>query len=667
MWSDNQTRHDLINVQHLTRAVTSVVRAEHMLPVTIGIFGDWGSGKSSLMWMVEDELCDDEGTLCVTFNGWLFEGYEDAKAALMGTILDELISKRTLSAKTQDLAKKLFERVNWFRLMGMAGRNVLSFSLTGMPDISTLGETGSFLMEKAQGMDMQEAKDLADEAPGGRDNIRRTVREFRSDFAELLDKTEVDRLVVFIDDLDRCLPDTIIETLEAIRLFLFVDHTAFVIGADERLVEEAVKRRFPEVEGSKLDIGRDYLEKLVQVPVRIPPLGRIELETYINLLFAQLHLSEENIRALGEKLLTQDFSSIHEAGFSIQTAPELFEEVGAEMTDELREELALAHQISDVLASGLKGNPRQGKRFLNTLVLRIQMAETRGVELRRRVLAKLMLMEYLRPESFRLLAQWQAEQEGTPQELHALEAALREGEGKKVEPDEADGEGETSTARRSSSENDHNGQRDANLGPSEDGEKPSEEDQPSEIEVPRRAAAWLDNNWLRRWLLIDPPLSQEDLRPYFFFAREQVGVLGHQSQRLSRPAREVLELFLSPSDAETMQATERCANLSEGDAASVFQAFSDRVRRAEDLEGKADVLDVLLKLTEKRKELLGEVVAFLGSLGEEAVPIKVPLRLHRISRGTTAADVVESLIREWAASSRSSLAQASKNILQRRN
>src|SRR5690606_14735775 len=103
-------------------------------------------------------------------------------------------------------------------------------------------------------------------------------------------------------------------------------------------------------------------------------------------------------------------------------------------------DLALGEQISDVLAAGLEGNPRQVKRFLNALLLRMQMAEARGIELRKRVLAKVMVLEYLKPVRFEQLAQWQAEQEGEPVEVAALEASVRddaavtagEGEGPEV-------------------------------------------------------------------------------------------------------------------------------------------------------------------------------------------------------------------------------------------
>ena len=63
------------------------------------------------------------------------------------------------------------------------------------------------------------------------------MHAFREEFKELLEEADIDRLVVLVDDLDRCLPATSIETLEAIRLFLFVPRAAFVIAADEGMIE----------------------------------------------------------------------------------------------------------------------------------------------------------------------------------------------------------------------------------------------------------------------------------------------------------------------------------------------------------------------------------------------------------------------------------------------
>jgi len=87
MWNDKETDLDLLDFQHLTAGLLSIINDESLLPATIGVFGDWGSGKSSLLKMAHNELEKDENILCISFNGWLFEGYDDAKAALLETII----------------------------------------------------------------------------------------------------------------------------------------------------------------------------------------------------------------------------------------------------------------------------------------------------------------------------------------------------------------------------------------------------------------------------------------------------------------------------------------------------------------------------------------------------------------------------------------------------
>jgi predicted KAP-like P-loop ATPase len=97
---------------------------------------------------------------------------------------------------------------------------------------------------------LDDVKKRLAEALEGEENVCRSVRDFRADFGKLLEEAKRKTLVVFIDDLDRCLPDTIIATLKAIELFLFVSGTAFVIGADERPVPYTVRLRFPERSGT---------------------------------------------------------------------------------------------------------------------------------------------------------------------------------------------------------------------------------------------------------------------------------------------------------------------------------------------------------------------------------------------------------------------------------
>ncbi len=417
MWSDRESELDLLNVQHLVAAIETTVRADHLLPVTVGVFGDWGSGKSTVMNLAREALDKDQDMLCVHFNGWLFEGYEDAKAAILGTILDRLSEKEGLGEEAKKAIGALVKRVNWFRMAGLAGSAAMLAQ--GLPPEATVLAAG---LQAAPRL-----KEILKEAPEGEHEIRRTIRNFEKDFRGLLKTTEIRSVVVF-DDLDRCIPTTIMSTLEAIRLFVFVPGMAFVIAADERLVRRAVRQHFPDVivadpevqaNYPSSDLGREYLEKLIQVPVHVPPLSQAEIATYVNLLFAQLHLGKD-FPACCEKVRREMATSVGtEVVFSLQTAEEF---IGKALGEALAKDLSLAGQVGDVLSTSVHGNPRQTKRFLNTVLLRLQMAEARGVDLDRRLTAKLMLLEYFKPALFQTLGAWQAAQGGEPDEVRRLEA-----------------------------------------------------------------------------------------------------------------------------------------------------------------------------------------------------------------------------------------------------
>jgi hypothetical protein len=257
------------------------------------------------------------------------------------------------------------------------------------------------------------AKDALEKEPEKEaDEALSNIRQFREEFAEMLAKSDIKTLVVLIDDLDRCSPERIIENLEAIKLFLNVPQTAFVIGADRRVIRQAVAWRYREAlsageaggeDGHADRLVDDYLEKLIQIPYRLPRLSPSEIESYLTLLFCKRHLSATaygKVCAAAHKQRTGDRYTTFGRAHALAALKSENEACPSGLSEALSIGSSVASQITDVL----QGNPRQVKRFLNAFFLRKKLASVAkldGVE--DEVLVKLMLLEYAKPKLFEKL------------------------------------------------------------------------------------------------------------------------------------------------------------------------------------------------------------------------------------------------------------------------
>ena len=389
VWQDNETDVDLLGFHVHADLIRSVITDEKVLPVTVGVFGDWGGGKSSSMKMLQKDLSTDEypNVVCLYFNGWTFEGYEDAKSALLSSILIQLGEHKKFGPKAKEWVLKLLKRVRWMEVGKLAVKHVgvplAAAAMTGglaavpaaMAAVSAMpmGDSDSGGTEHAEGEPDINWSALIDANPGKPDLLG--VRKFRDEFLRMLEKTEISSLIVLIDDLDRCLPERLIETLEAIKLFVSVPKTAFVIGADPRIVRHAISTRYvkkqlhhlsseeaPDVRREEDSLVQDYLEKLIQVPYQLPRLSPSEIETYINLLACEKILGEEKmgvVLAAWKKARVQNIYAAFTAD-AIQSALGQ----GVDLPTALRDQLDWSTAVAPVITDGLKGNPRQVKRAL---------------------------------------------------------------------------------------------------------------------------------------------------------------------------------------------------------------------------------------------------------------------------------------------------------------
>lgn len=505
MWSDNHTDKDFLNFKCVADTAAELIIKANGHPLSLGVSGGWGVGKSSMLSLIAKSLeaKSESGQakyIFIDFNAWLYQGYDDARAALMDVIVRRLISHSDQSAGVIEKSKGLLRRVKWLRFAALTAGAAASLAL-GIPPLGLVGSVWSSSKNLLDGDISEEdvrtacetGKMVAAEStnlfqPKSDTSPPKEIQDLRVHLQETLSEMGV-TLVVFIDDLDRCLPSTSIATLEAIRLFLFLKNTAFIIAADDRMIRQAVRFHF---KGAELndDLVTNYFDKLIQVPLRVPPLGTQDVRAYLMLLYVEnssipYELKEEVRLAVCKQLAESWKGGRVDAAFmkkSISNCPE-----------DLKINLELADRLAPLMASSsqIAGNPRLIKRFLNTLAIRLSIAKAQGVSLDEGALAKMILFERCAAE-----------------EAHAeLIKRINESDtGKPVFLAESE--------------------RKISLG--EDVEK-----------LPLSG----DSDFIREWLALDPPLADMDMRAIIYVSREHMPIIT-PSDRLSSIAAEAMEALL---------------------------------------------------------------------------------------------------------------------------
>lgn len=450
MWHDNETTVDYVNFRLVAKACAELIRDTGGEPISIGISGGWGVGKSSLVRMVASELSPEQDAgeksavagnskfVVVTFNPWLYQGFEDARTALLQTVGDAVLEAAAQNAGLVDKAKSLVKRINFLRLAQLGGE-VAATLITGVP-VGLIGKSVEAGVDAWKSESVKDALASAKEVPGATKNLfedakpvslPREIQSFRKALEDLLDELDI-TLVVFVDDLDRCLPKTAISTLEAIRLLLFLRRSAFVIAADDAFIRGAVRVHFAGT-GLDDDVATNYFDKLIQVPLRVPRLGPNETKAYTALLFlerakrsGQLDVASfEAAKVHVEARLRETWT-----GKAVDLA--FLETLVPKEDTELLGLMGLAERLAPLLfsASTVQANPRLIKRFLNTVFLRKALAKPQNIDVDVQVLAKWHLLERCDETIANALAEKvSAENDGRISILHDAETIAKDQEG----------------------------------------------------------------------------------------------------------------------------------------------------------------------------------------------------------------------------------------------
>ncbi|MAZ31538.1 MAG: NTPase KAP [Thalassospira sp.] len=574
MWADIETSTDFLNFGETAELSADLINNPSMLPLSIGIFGGWGAGKSSLLNLVERKIEDQDDVLIVRFDAWLYQGFDDARAALMEVIAIKLAESTATDQTLLDKVHRLSKRVNYLRLAGLVADAGLAAATGGigfgvMTKSFEAGQrllTGDGTDEDADTLKkavksttkvFENSKQKEDEAL--RNSPQKQISAIREEYAEVLGALGK-RLIVFIDNLDRCLPRNAIHTLEAVRLFLFLPKTAFIVAADEDMIRHAVKEHYSDPTDRHVS---DYLDKLIQIPVRVPRLGVQEITAYLFMLFASSRgIADQDLEALRvflEKTLQASWKNepiTSEAAFSAL----------GDSPSEIKADFDLAARLAPILAAAPKvqGNPRIVKRLLNTIRMRSTLAVRRNMPLDETIIAKLALFERCTDDKTfaHLCSLINESRNGQPEIFEKLEALQ---------------------------------------------EKPDELNKAC-------PEPWKDHQeFLKSWLLLPPALSGIDLRAAVYLSRE-VAPLRVSKDGLSANATECFQTLMVTKTKASPAARQAIGAVDPSEHPQIMEALINEMRRTTDWQsrpagiiGATALSDASVASQTKLKEFLDSV------------------------------------------------------------
>lgn len=569
MWADNETARDFLNFSGVADTIAEIIVQADGRPISIGVSGAWGVGKSSLIKLTQSSLAGrpkEEGGrdfIFVEFNAWLYQGYDDARAALMDVIAAKLQSEAEARQTAIDKVAEIVRRVRWLRAAKLVAADTAALAL-GLPPAGLLGGLfgmGKRALDGVDSAELGEAQKRAQEAGEAASGLLaqriessppKEIQALRDSFEEALEELGV-TLVVLIDDLDRCLPPTTISTLEAIRLFLFLKHTAFVIAADNEMIKHAVRKHFEGVNDDLL--VTNYFDKLIQVPIRVPALGTQEVRAYLMLLFVDNSDLEDDVKEAIRAGICRQLQQTWQ-GKRVDRA--FVQSLHDKIPNHLIGKLDTADRLAPLMttATGISGNPRLIKRFLNALAIRMTISKAQGVGVDEAVLAKLLLFERLgNPSAYaELIAAASASDTGRPAFLAKWEVEAAKG---------------------------------------------------AELKL---ASPW-DDPFVLEWLMLPPPLADVDLRGALYVSREHAPLITPED-RLSSEAADLLSGLLEHPDMAS-SLSERLAKVPRAETIVMMDRLLDRARQ-EQAWGVPPILEACLAMAKADPPQGERLAAFLS-------------------------------------------------------
>lgn len=324
--SESEAELDLLGRESLTQALYSLLtKREDKHPFAIGLFGHWGSGKSSQVNFLKDELkkSGSHKIRFADFNAWENEKATNIAAILAQAVVDGLVADKGMCARIS-LAVRLksmghfktrqavdqdwlafFTRWLWVlpqfilplsliaflivKLAINAGFFGIIFSFLGFVSVLMLGAlhfVSGHLTELFKRIDFKSPLSFFSlPSYSAQRGLILDVHRTLKDICTLCLKDEESSLLLVIDDLDRCGVDTVKEVLDAIRLVANIPRVVTVVAIDERMAFAAVEKHYQQFGHAGIApelVARDYLAKVLQVSVTLPAMDEERINSYVD-------------------------------------------------------------------------------------------------------------------------------------------------------------------------------------------------------------------------------------------------------------------------------------------------------------------------------------------------------------------------------------------------
>jgi hypothetical protein len=246
----------------------------------VGIFGDWGSGKTTLMRAIQRSLEADETVVTVWFNAWRYEREEHLIVPLLDTLREMLVDWAERAGRDRDLRDRAVQAAA--TVAKAAGAILAGLSVTALAPGVPGGPELVFDVDRARA-DWRQREEAA--AQQSRSLYHASFRALQDSLAQFVERGR-QRIVVFVDDLDRCLPASALEVLESMKLFFDLEGFVFVVGLDREVVQRAIEVKYRPLPAgtSAADSpikGSEYIKKIFQVPFALPPISQRQVDDFL--------------------------------------------------------------------------------------------------------------------------------------------------------------------------------------------------------------------------------------------------------------------------------------------------------------------------------------------------------------------------------------------------